>query len=286
MDSSSKEVLISNGKSALHYWREVWQSRELFWILAKRDILVRYKQTVLGVAWSIIRPLLTALVMVFAFGKIAKLDEDTSIAYMLVVMPGVIVWLFFSQSLGLVSNSIVGNTNLVSKVYFPRLIVPLSSLMIGLLDALIAFGLFVILCFWYQYIPDWKIVFAPVFMFLAYMGAFGFGLIAAVLNVKYRDVGQIIPFMIQFGYFVSPIAYTSELVQTNLSQAAHGNWYYLLYTINPVAGSIDGLRWSLLGDFSAFNFQSFISLVIFDIIMLVISIWMFRKNENSFVDYI
>jgi lipopolysaccharide transport system permease protein len=286
MDSSSKEVLISNGKSALHYWREVWQSRELFWILAKRDILVRYKQTVLGVAWSIIRPLLTALVMVFAFGKIAKLDEDTSIAYMLVVMPGVIVWLFFSQSLGLVSNSIVGNTNLVSKVYFPRLIVPLSSLMIGLLDALIAFGLFVILCFWYQYIPDWKIVFAPVFMFLAYMGAFGFGLIAAVLNVKYRDVGQIIPFMIQFGYFVSPIAYTSELVQTNLSQAAHGNWYYLLYTINPVAGSIDGLRWSLLGDFSAFNFQSFISLVIFDIITLVISIWMFRKNENSFVDYI
>ena len=200
MDSSSKEVLISNGKSALHYWREIWQSRELFWILAKRDILVRYKQTVLGVAWSIIRPLLTALVMVFAFGKIAKLDEDTSIAYMLVVMPGVIVWLFFSQSLAQISNSIVGNTNLVSKVYFPRLIVPLSSLMIGLLDAMIAFGLFVLLCFWYQYIPDWKIIFAPVFMFLAYMGAFGFGLIAAVLNVKYRDIGQIIPFMIQIGF--------------------------------------------------------------------------------------
>jgi lipopolysaccharide transport system permease protein len=286
MDSSSKEVLISNGKSALHYWREVWQSRELFWILAKRDILVRYKQTVLGVAWSIIRPLLTALVMVFAFGKIAKLDEDTSIAYMLVVMPGVIVWLFFSQSLAQISNSIVGNTNLVSKVYFPRLIVPLSSLMIGLLDAIIAFGLFVLLCFWYQYIPDWKIIFAPVFMFLAYMGAFGFGLIAAVLNVKYRDVGQIIPFMIQFGYFVSPIAYTSELVQTNLNQTSYGDWFYLLYTINPVAGSIDGLRWSLLGDFSAFNFQSFISLVIFDIVTLVISIRMFRKNENSFVDYI
>jgi lipopolysaccharide transport system permease protein len=123
-------------------------------------------------------------------------------------------------------------------------------------------------------------------MFLAYMGAFGFGLIAAVLNVKYRDVGQIIPFMIQFGYFVSPIAYTSELVQTNLNQTSYGDWFYLLYTINPVAGSIDGLRWSLLGDFSAFNFQSFISLVIFDIVTLVISIRMFRKNENSFVDYI
>lgn len=286
MNSSSKEVYISNGKTTLDYWSEIWQSRELFWILAKRDILVRYKQTVLGVAWSIIRPLLTALVMVFAFGKIAKLDQETSIDYMLVVMPGVIIWLFFSQSLSLVSNSIVGNTNLVSKVYFPRLIVPLSSLMIGLLDAMIAFGLFVLLCFWYQYIPDWKVIFVPVFMLLAYLGAFGFGLIAAVLNVKYRDVSQIIPFLVQFGYFASPIAYTSELVQKNLSQTSTGDFLYLLYTINPVAGSIDGLRWSLLGDFSAFNFQSFLSLVIFDLVMLIIAIRMFRKSENSFVDYI
>ncbi len=286
MDSSSKEVYISNGKTTLDYWSEIWQSRELFWILAKRDILVRYKQTVLGVAWSIIRPLLTALVMVFAFGKIAKLDEETSIDYMLVVMPGVIVWLFFSQSLSLVSNSIVGNTNLISKVYFPRLIVPLSSLMIGLLDALIAFGLFVLLCFWYQYVPDLKLIFAPIFMLLAYFGAFGFGLIAAVLNVKYRDVGQIIPFIVQFGYFASPIAYTSNLVQASLNETSNGGLFYILYTINPVAGSIDGLRWSLLGDFAAFNFQSFASLIIFDIITLVIAIRMFRKHENSFVDYI
>lgn len=286
MDSSSKEVYISNGKTTLDYWSEIWQSRELFWILAKRDILVRYKQTVLGVSWSIIRPLLTALVMVFAFGKIAKLDEETSIDYMLVVMPGVIVWLFFSQSLSLVSNSIVGNTNLVSKVYFPRLIVPLSSLMIGLLDALIAFGLFVLLCVWYQYIPDWKLIFAPIFMLLAYFGAFGFGLIAAVLNVKYRDVGQIIPFIVQFGYFASPIAYTSDLVQSSLNETSNGGLLYILYTINPVAGSIDGLRWSLLGDFASFNFQSFATLIIFDIITLVVAIRMFRKNENSFVDYI
>lgn len=286
MNASSKEVHISNGKSALNYWREIWQSRELFWILAKRDIIVRYKQSVLGVAWSIIRPLLTALVMVFAFGKIAKLDQDTSIAYMLVVMPGVIIWLFFSQSLAQISNSIVGSTNLVSKVYFPRLIVPLSSLMLGLLDALIAFGLFILLCVWYQFIPDWKVIFAPVFMLLAYFGAFGFGLIAAVLNVKYRDIGQLIPFLIQFGYFASPIAYPSELVQENLAQVNHGDWLYLLYTINPVAGSIDGLRWSLLGDFAAFNMQSFVSLLLFDIITIVIAIRMFRKNENSFVDYI
>lgn len=278
MKNVSNEVLITAGKSSLHYWKEVWQNRELFWILAKRDVIVRYKQTILGVAWSIIRPLLTAIVMVFAFGKIAKLDQETSIAYMLVVMPGVIVWLFFSQSLAQISNSIVGNTNLVSKVYFPRIIVPLSSLMLGLLDALIAFGLFLVLCVWYQFLPDYKVIFAPVFMLLAYLGAFGFGLIAAVLNVKYRDIGQIIPFMIQFGYFASPIAYTSDL--------AKGSWFYWVYILNPVVGSIDGLRWSLLGDFTSFNVYSFAALVVFDIITLIIAVKMFRKNENSFVDFI
>jgi lipopolysaccharide transport system permease protein len=275
---SENEVVITAGKSVLHYWKEIWQSRELFWILAKRDIIVRYKQTVLGVAWSVIRPLLTAMVMVFAFGKIAKLDQDSPIPYMLVVMPGVIVWLFFSQSLNQVSNSIVINNNLVSKVYFPRILIPLSSLMLGLLDAFIAFILFIILCFWYQFIPDWKIIFAPIFMFLAYLGAFGFGLIAAVWNVKYRDIAQIIPFLIQFGYFVSPVAYTSTRLE--------GNWWYPIYNLNPVAGSIDGLRWSLLAGNSPFNMQSFVMLLVFDVVMVTIAIRFFRKNENSFVDHI
>lgn len=278
MKPEDKIITISAGKSRLDYWKELWQSRELFWILAKRDIIVRYKQTVLGVAWSAIRPLATALVMVFAFGKIAKLEQDTTIPYMLVVMPGVIIWLFFSQSLTQISNSIVGNTNLISKVYFPRLIIPFSSLMIGLLDALIAFALFVILCFYFQFIPDWKILLAPLFMLLAYLGAFGFGLIAGILNVKYRDVGQIIPFLIQFGYFISPVAYTSTRVQ--------GEWWTPLYNLNPVVGSIDGLRWCLLGDFSAFNWQSFLFLLVFDIVFVTVAIRMFRKNENAFVDYI
>lgn len=278
MKAEDKVITISAGKSSLDYWKELWQSRELFWILAKRDIIVRYKQTILGIAWSAIRPLITALVMVFAFGKIAKLDQDTSIPYMLVVMPGVIIWLFFSQALTQVSNSIVGNTNLISKVYFPRLIIPFSSLMIGLLDALIAFVLFILLCFYFQFIPDWKIIFVPVFMFLAYLGAFGFGLIAGIMNVKYRDVGQIIPFLIQFGYFISPVAYTSDRVA--------GKWWTPLYNLNPVVGSIDGMRWCMLGDFSAFNYQSFSYLLIFDIVFVVIAIRMFRKHENSFVDYI
>lgn len=272
------EVVIKAGKSALHYWREVWRQRELFWILGKRDVMVRYKQTVLGVAWGVIRPLMTAMVMVFAFGKIAKLEQDSSIPYMLVVIPGVIIWLFFSQSLSQISNSIVGNGNLVSKVYFPRIIIPFSSFLVGLLDALIAFAMFFVFCLYYQFLPSWHIIFAPVFLFLAYLAAFGAGLFASVLNVKYRDIAQIIPFVVQFGYFISPVAYASERVKSE--------WWYPIYNLNPVAGAIDGLRWCLLDDFTEFNWESFIPMLIFVTISVLFSIWFFRKNENSFVDHL
>ncbi len=272
------EVFIKVGKSSMNYWREVWRQRELFWILGKRDVMVRYKQTVLGVAWGVIRPLLTALVMVFAFGKIAKLEQDSSIPYILVVIPGVIIWLFFSQSLSQISNSIVGNGNLVSKVYFPRIIIPFSSLLVGLLDAMIAFAMFFVFCIYYQFLPGWHFFFAPIFLILAYLAAFGSGLFASVLNVKYRDIAQIIPFIVQFGYFISPVAYSSERVKTE--------WWYPIYNLNPVAGAIDGLRWCLLGDFAKFNWQSFIPMLIFVIISVLFSIWFFRKNENSFVDHL
>jgi len=232
----------------------------------------------LGVAWGVIRPLLTALVMVFAFGKIAKLEQDSSIPYILVVIPGVIIWLFFSQSLSQISNSIVGNGNLVSKVYFPRIIIPFSSLLVGLLDAMIAFAMFFVFCIYYQFLPGWHFFFAPIFLILAYLAAFGSGLFASVLNVKYRDIAQIIPFIVQFGYFISPVAYSSERVKTE--------WWYPIYNLNPVAGAIDGLRWCLLGDFAKFNWQSFIPMLIFVIISVLFSIWFFRKNENSFVDHL
>lgn len=272
------EIIIKAGKSTLNYWREVWRQRELFWILGKRDVMVRYKQTILGIAWAVIRPLLTAMVMVFAFGKIAKLEQVSSIPYMLVVIPGVIIWLFFSQCLSQISNSIVGNGNLVSKVYFPRMIIPFSSLLVGLLDAIIAFAMFLIFCFYYQFLPNWHIIFAPIFLILAYLAAFGAGLFASVLNVKYRDIGQIIPFVVQFGYFISPVAYTVDIYKDK--------WWYSIYNLNPVVGAIDGLRWSLLNDFSPFNWQSFLPLIVFVIFSVITSIWFFRKNENSFVDHL
>jgi len=271
-------VIIKSGKSSLHYWREIWQQKELLWILGKRDVMVRYKQTVLGLAWGIIRPLMTAMVMVFAFGKIAKLGDNSSIPYMLVVIPGVIVWLFFSQCLSQISNSIVGNSNLISKVYFPRIIIPFSSLMVGLLDALIAFVMFLGFCIYYGFLPNWHILLAPIFLAFAYLGAFGIGLFASVLNVKYRDIAQIIPFLVQFGYFVSPVAYTSDRVKSE--------WWYWLYNLNPVAGAIDGMRWCLLGDNFMFNWVSFLPMLVVVIFSVIISIWFFRKNENSFVDYI
>lgn len=272
------EVIIKAGKSALHYWREVWRQRELFWILGKRDVMVRYKQSVLGIAWAVIRTLLTTMVMAFAFGKIAKLEQGSTIPYILIVIPGVIIWLFFSQSLLQISNSIVGNGNLVSKVYFPRIIIPFSSLLVGLLDAIIAFILFFVICVYYQFTPNWHIIFAPLFLLLTYLGAFGAGLFAATLNVKYRDIGQIIPFVVQFGYFISPVAYSVEKYKSE--------WWYPIYNLNPVAGTVDGMRWCLLGDFAEFNWQSFIPMLFFVTFSVLISIWFFRKNENSFVDHI
>lgn len=288
MDPSQKERVITARKSFRAYWKEIFESKELFWILAKRDIIVRYKQSLLGVSWALFRPMITALVMVFAFGKIANLDNDAPIDYMLIVMPGIIVWLFFSQALTAISMSIILNANLVTKVYFPRLIIPFSSFFLVLIDALIAFGLFVVVCIWYGFMPDWKIILFPVFLMLAYMGAFGFGLIAAILNVKYRDIGQIIPFIIQFGYIASPVAYpTSKVTEMiNAKMPGMADTINTLYALNPVVGSIDGMRWALLGDYMAFNWDSFMPMIIFNIVTCTIGYWYFRRQENSFVDYI
>jgi len=276
-----KERVITAQKSTKDYIKEIWEYKELFLILAKRDLLVKYKQTILGIGWSVIRPLITMIVMAFAFGKIGKLDTNTSIPFTLVVAPGVIVWLFFSQSLMALSQSIVLNSNLVTKVYFPRLIIPLSTIFLGLVDVLISIILFFIISIWYQFVPDIKILLVPVFIIMTFLSTFGIGLISAVLNVKFRDIGQLIPFIIQFGYFVSPVGYLT------LSVRDTGNpWFYKLFVLNPVTGCIDALRWCMLGDFAAFNWESFIPLVIFLVITFFISIKFFRKHENSFVDHI
>jgi lipopolysaccharide transport system permease protein len=279
---SSNERVITAGKTYFAYFSEIWESRELMWILAKRDIIVKYKQTIIGIGWSALRPLITTIVMAFAFGKIGKLGTDTSIPFTLVVMPGVIAWLF-SQSLVSLSQSLVMNANLITKVYFPRIIIPISTLFLGLVDTIVALVIFIGLCVFYQFSPDYKVFFVPIILIINFLAVFGIGLISAVLNVKFRDIGQLVPFIVQFGYFISPVGYTTETFKTEMSSAG---WQYKLFCLNPVTGINDLMRWAMLGDFSKFNWDSFIPLVIFICLTSVFALIFFRKHENSFVDYI
>jgi lipopolysaccharide transport system permease protein len=270
------EVLIEPGRAERHYWSDLWRNRELLYILSMRDVSVRYKQTALGTAWGLIRPLTTMLIMVFVFSKIAKLPADPGVPYPLMVLGGITVWTFFSTAFTQISNSVTLNSNLVTKVYFPRLIMPISSVAVSFLDFLVSLGLFILLAIWYRFMPDWHLILVPVFVVLAALAAFAFGLFFAVINVRFRDIGQLIPFIVQVGFYACPIAYSSRLVS--------GESWYPLYILNPLVGIIDGFRWALLGEKAYFNPDSLIASVIIVGICLSLSLYFFRKRENTFVD--
>src|SRR5271154_6723990 len=181
------ELIIERGRTERNYWRDLWRYRELFLILAWRDVTVRYKQTVIGVAWAVIRPLLTTIVFTVVFSKIAKLPAPGAAPYALLVMAANLPWQFFATALGESSNSLIGNANLISKIYFPRLIVPAGSVITSFVDFLITLGLMALMMIWYQFLPDWRLLLLPVFMLLAFGAAFGTGLWLCALNVEYRD---------------------------------------------------------------------------------------------------
>jgi lipopolysaccharide transport system permease protein len=277
----TEQVLIEAGHSAKNYWTELWKNRNLLWILARRDLSSRYKQSAIGIGWAVIRPALTTLVMVFVFSQVAKLKGDPSIPYPLMVLAGITIWSFFSNALAQVSQSILLNSNLVTKVYFPRLIMPMSSVLVGLVDLCIAMVLYFTVCVWYGFYPSYQIVFLPFFILLAFLAALGFGLIFAVVNIRFRDIGQLIPFLIQTGFYACPVAYSSRLVEAN-----QGASWYKLYYLNPMVGIIDGFRWCLQGDTAFFKISSLYSTVTVIVVMLCVSVYYFRKKENSFVDYI
>ena len=270
------EVVIQPGRAERHYWRDLWRNRELLFILSMRDISVRYKQTALGTAWSVIRPLTTMLIMVLVFSVIAKLPAEPGIPYPLMVLAGITVWTFFANAFTQVSNSVTLNANLVTKVYFPRLIMPLSAVAVSFLDFLVSLGLFILIAAWYRFVPDWHILFLPVFMLLALLASFAFGLFFAVINVRFRDIGQLIPFLVQVGFYVCPIAYSSRIVADK--------WFYKFYILNPLVGIIDGFRWALLGEKAFFNPQSILVSVLMVAVCLTASVYFFRKRENTFVD--
>jgi lipopolysaccharide transport system permease protein len=276
-ESERFDLLIEAGRTEKNYWRDLWRYRELFYFLAWRDILVRYKQTVIGIAWALIRPFLTMLVFSFIFGKVAKLPAPGSIPYPLLVFAAMLPWQFFSTALSEASNSLIGNANLISKVYFPRLIVPAGSVITSFVDFLITLGLMAGMMVWHGFLPDWRLLTLPLFVALAFGTAFGAGLWLCALNVRYRDFRYIVPFIVQFGLFLSPVGFSSNVVPESLR---------IIYACNPMVGVIDGFRWALLRGQSPVGGPGLIASVLITSVLCLSGIWYFRRTEKTFADII
>ncbi len=271
------ELIIEPGRAEKNYWRDLWRFRELFYFLAWRDILVRYKQTVIGIAWAVIRPFLTMIVFTVIFGRIAKLPAPEAVPYALLVFAAMLPWQFFATAMSESSNSLVSNANLISKIYFPRLIVPASSVITSFVDFLITLGLMAAMMVWYQFLPDWRLLALPLFMVLAFGAAFGIGLWLCALNVEYRDFRYIVPFVVQFGLYVSPVGFSSTVVPEK---------WRLLYSLNPMVGVIDGFRWSLLRGETALDLNALAMAVAVVGLLIATGIAYFRRMEKTFADVI
>lgn len=275
------EIVIEAGHGAKNYWKDLWKNRELLWILARRDLSVRYKQTAIGAAWAVVRPLATMAVMVFVFEMVGKFEGDAGLPYSLMVLAGITIWTFFANTFTQISHSILLNSNLVTKTYFPRLIMPLSSVLVGFIDFAISLALYLLISIYKNHLPGSEIIFLPLFVLLMLFASLAFGLFFSVLNVRFRDIAQLIPFMVQIGFYVCPIAYSSSMVEKS-----KGAWWYDLYYLNPMVSIIDGFKWCLLGNNAFFRVSSLYSTIGVIGVMMLISVYYFRKEENSFVDYI
>ena len=269
-------LILEPGRAERHYWRDLWRYRELFYFLAWRDLLVRYKQTVIGVAWALLRPFLTMVVFTVVFGKIAGLPSG-GVPYPILVFAGMLPWQFFSNALSESSGSLVSNANLISKVYFPRLIVPAGAVIVGFVDFLISFVIMAALMVWYGFLPGMQILTLPLWILLAFLAAIGPGLFITALNVKYRDFRYVIPFVVQFGLYVSPVGFRSDVVPEQ---------WRLLYSLNPMVGVIDGFRWAICGGEFAIYWPGFVASLAITAFFLWFGIRYFRKTERTFADVI
>lgn len=270
------ELIIEAGRTEKQYWKDLWRYRELFYFLAWRDILVRYKQTAIGVAWALIRPFLTMVVFSVVFGKLANLPSE-GVPYPILVFSAMLPWQFFANSLSECSNSLISNANLLSKVYFPRLIVPSSAVVVSFVDFMISGMILLGLMAWYNFVPDWRILTLPIFIAIAFMASMGAGLWLATLNVQYRDFRYIVPFIVQFGLYISPVGFSSIIVPDQ---------WRLLYSLNPMVGVIDGFRWAILGGKSEFYLPGFLLSLILVGVSFVSGVWYFRRMERTFADVI
>jgi lipopolysaccharide transport system permease protein len=274
---STMQTILEPGRIEKNYWRDLWNYRELFQVLAWRDISVRYKQTVIGVAWAVLRPVLSMMIFTFVFARLAKLPTEGKAPYALMVIVGMLPWIFFSTALGDASNSLISNVNLISKVYFPRLIVPTATIMVGFVDLAIGFGILVLMMLWYHFLPSLQLVLLPVFVLFAFLATLGPSLWITALNVKYRDFRYVIPFILQLGIYVSPVGFSSRVVPAK---------WKLLYSLNPMVGVIDGFRWCILGSDSPLYVPGFFLSALVIALFVWIGIGYFRRTERSFADII
>ena len=270
------DLTIEAGKSSRQYWKDLWRYRELFYFLAWRDVLVRYKQTVIGFAWALIRPLLTMLVFTLVFGHLAKLPSENS-PYPILVFAALLPWQFFANAFTEAGNSLISDASLISKVYFPRLIVPTSAVIVSFVDFLISGIILAGLMIWYGFYPSWRICTLPLFILMAFAVAMGAGLWISALNVKYRDFRYIIPFMVQLGLYISPVGFSSSIVP---------DAWRMLYSANPMVGVIDGFRWAILGGNSQLYWPGLLLSLGLVISILVSGIYFFRSTERRFADLI
>jgi lipopolysaccharide transport system permease protein len=276
-DKEAGQVLvIEAGRTAGNYWKDLWRYRELLYFLARRDATVRYKQTLMGVAWIVMRPIVTMLVFTLVFGRLAQLPSE-GVPYSLLVLSALVPWYFFSAAVSEGSASLIANSSLLSKVYFPRLIVPLSTVAVAFIDLAVNIALFLLLLTWFGYGLTLRVLTLPAFILLALAGAFGIGLWFSAINVRYRDVQHAVPFLLQFGLFISPIAYASSVIP---------ELWRPLYVLNPLVGVIEGFRWALLGGRFELRADALLSATAVAAVLLATGIWFFRRTERTFADII
>lgn len=269
-------LIIEAGKTRTQYFRDLWTYRELFLFLAWRDILVRYKQTVIGVAWSVIRPLITMIVFTVVFGRIAKMSSE-GVPYPMLVFAALLPWQFFANTVSSGGDSLIGNANIISKVYFPRIIIPSTCMVVSLVDFLISVCILSLLMIWYQFLPGWHILFLPLFLGFGVMAALGLTYWLSALNVKYRDFRHVVPFIIQVGLYVSPVGFSSSVIPEK---------WKLVYALNPMVGVIDGFRWALLGGSNAIDPNVLTISFLVAVLLFLSGFHFFRRTESEFADVI
>jgi lipopolysaccharide transport system permease protein len=272
-----KWLILEPKRIEKEYWKDLWRYRELFAILAWRDIAVRYKQTAIGVTWAFIRPVLSMLVFTVIFGKLAKLPTDGDAPYAIMVFAAMLPWQFFSSALGSVSGTFITGAGLFRKVYFPRLIAPAAAVITSMVDFVISFLILLVLMIWYGYMPSWRLLTLPFWLLVVFSFSMGLGLLIASWMVRYRDMGFIVPFFLQIGQYISPVAYSTSIIP---------NEWRFIYGLNPMVGVIEGFRWAILGKSAVVDKTSMCISLLSVSILLIVGFQRFRSTEKTFVDVV